>query len=142
LTDAVLVLRKLARLRDHLARLGRRRQGTREEFLSDVDRQDAVALSLMVAIQEALDVALHIASDEGWGLPATYAEGLELLAGHGVVDPALGERLRAMVALRNRIAHGYASVEMERIWDELPEGLAQLAAFSTAVARFADPDAS
>lgn len=31
-----------------------------------------------------------------------------------------------MAALRNRIAHGYASVDFARIWAELPSGLEAL----------------
>lgn len=140
MTDAVLVLRKVSRLREHLRRLARRRETDQESFLADVDLQDAVALSLMVAIQEALDIAMHLASDEGWGLPGTYAEAFELVARNGVVREELGGSLRGMVALRNRIAHGYASVEMERIWAELPAGVEVLEEFATSVARFADPE--
>ena len=35
--------------------------------------------SLLAAVQDALEVALHIASDEGWGIPASYAEGIGAL---------------------------------------------------------------
>ena len=96
-------------------------------------------MSLLVAIQGALDIALHMASDEGWGVPASYAEGFALLAGHGVIDAGLAATLANMATLRNRLAHGYASVDMERIWTELPAGLAALDAFSSAIARRLDP---
>jgi predicted nucleotidyltransferase len=44
---------------------------------------------LMVAVQDALDVALHVASDEGWGIPASYAESFALLERHALVDAQL-----------------------------------------------------
>ena len=34
-----------------------------------------------------------MASDEGWGLPASYREGFELLACHGVIDPRIATAL-------------------------------------------------
>jgi uncharacterized protein YutE (UPF0331/DUF86 family) len=64
-TEAVLVLRKLATLREHAARVRRRRPASPEALRSDVDLQDALAMSLLVAIHEAADIAFHIASDEG-----------------------------------------------------------------------------
>jgi hypothetical protein len=70
----------------------------------------------------------------GWGLPASYAEAFELLGTHGVVSPDVAASLARMAALRNRLAHGYASVEMSRIWHELPTGFAALETFAGSVA--------
>lgn len=92
-------------------------------------------MSFLVAVQAALDIALHIAEDDGLGVPATYAEGFGMLADHGYIDQETSRGLGVMAALRNRIAHGYASVDFERIWTELPAGIAALDAFSTAIAR-------
>jgi uncharacterized protein YutE (UPF0331/DUF86 family) len=50
-----------------------------------------------------------------------------------------GELARARCGspqLRNRIAHGYATLDAERLWNELPEGVASFAAFSAAVGAF------
>ncbi len=50
---------------EHMSRIRRLRCDTFESFRLDLDRQDASAMSLLVAVQDALDIALHIASDEG-----------------------------------------------------------------------------
>ena len=71
MTDAALVLNKLSTLRDHVERVRRRRPATPEMLREDVDLQDALAMSLLVAIQEAADIAFHISTDEGWGIPAS-----------------------------------------------------------------------
>mgnify|MGYP001586846226 FL=1 len=91
-------------------------------------------MSLLVATQEAVDVALHIAADEGWGIPGSYAAAFDLLAERGVVDRALATELGRIVTLRNRIAHGYASVDVDRLWREIPAGLASFDRFATAIA--------
>jgi uncharacterized protein YutE (UPF0331/DUF86 family) len=134
MTDKDIVFRKLSSLGEHVARMRRRRSSDLATFKADVDRQDAIGMSLLVAIQDALDIALHMASDEGWGIPASYAESFGTLARHGVIDPALATSLSNMAALRNRLAHGYGTADMDRIWAELPIGLDALDQFAVAIA--------
>lgn len=136
MTTAALVIAKLTTLRDHVSRMERRRSAAIEEFRVDVDRQDALALSLIVALQEAADIALHLASDQGWGVAGSYAESFELLARYGVIDRDLARRLAAISALRNRVAHGYGSVDFERLWRETPAGIAAFHEYAAAVATF------
>ena len=133
MTDAPLVLRKITLMREHLARARRRRPATAAAFRADVDLQDGVAFGLFVAIQEAVDTALHVVADEGWGVPGSYAEAFELLAQHGVLTPAHAAELAATVGLRNRSAHGYASVDVERLYAESPAGLDALERYATAL---------
>lgn len=132
--DQILVLRKLTILREHISRVRRRRPDDVETFRGDTDLQDAMALSLLVAIQEALDIAMHVCADEGWGIPSSYAESFELLARNGLIDAALAGELGRVTAVRNRIAHGYATVDVDRIHAEVPAGLAALDRFSAAIA--------
>jgi uncharacterized protein YutE (UPF0331/DUF86 family) len=136
MTDVTLVLAKLSTLSEHVDRMERRRQTTVEVFRADLDRQDALALSLMVAVQEAADIALHIASDEGWGIASSYAQSFELLANRGVLQLELAQRLAGMASLRNRVAHGYGSVDCERIWRETPAGVATMRDFAAAIATY------
>jgi uncharacterized protein YutE (UPF0331/DUF86 family) len=83
-TDAALVLNKLSALRDHVERVRRRRPAAAEILRRNVDLQDALAMSLLVAIQETADIAFHVSTDEGWGIPASYADAFHLLKG---LDP-------------------------------------------------------
>jgi len=135
-TEAAIVIQKLTTLREHLDRVRRRRPANVEALRADVDIQDALALSLLVAIQEAVDIAFHIAADEGWGVPSSYGEGFEILSRHGVIDAGLARELAAASALRNRIARGYASVDVERLWAEIPTGVSALDRYAAAIARF------
>lgn len=136
MTNAPLVARKLAVLADHLARLRARRPADLASYRADTMLQDAVALSILVVVQEAMDISLHIASDEGWEVATTFRDAFDVLAKHSVITSELAARLGATVQLRNRIAHGYATVDAERVWTELPSGIETFDAFSTAVAAF------
>ena len=139
MTDSELVIQKLAVLRDHLARSRRRRPVEVDRLRDDVDLQDSLSLSVLVAIQEAIDIAFHIVSDEGWGAPASYAESFDLLQRHGVIDAALARVLSGAVGLRNRVAHAYATLDIERLWAELPAGLDALERYAQAIATFLPP---
>jgi uncharacterized protein YutE (UPF0331/DUF86 family) len=141
MTDAEIVLRKLAVLRDHVSRARRRRPATVDELLGDQDLQDALCMSLLVAIQEAIDTAFHIAADEGWGVPASNAEAFEILARNGVLSAALAREMGSAASLRNRIAHGYATVDLARLWGEIPSGLDALDRYTASVAELLARDA-
>ncbi len=136
MTNVALVARKLTILEEHLRRLRERRPGNLEAFKADTLLQDAVALSVLVVVQEAVDIALHIASDEGWELAASYRDAFAVLERHGLLDATLTEALAGAAQLRNRIAHGYASLDIERLWGELPAGVLTFAAFASRVAAF------
>lgn len=136
MTNVVLVARKLATLEEHLSRLRLRRPADLAAFRSDLLLQDAVALSVLVVVQEAIDIALHIASDEGWEHAASYREAFITLERHGLLDAALTAQLAAAAQLRNRIAHGYASLDVDRLWGELPDGMSAFSAFAARVAGF------
>jgi uncharacterized protein YutE (UPF0331/DUF86 family) len=109
MTDRVLVLRRLARLIDALANARQRRPSDVATLRADALLRDALALSVLVAVQEAVDVAFHIVTDEGWGVPASYAEGFELLARHGVLEAEVARAMTGAAGLRN-----YATRRRER----------------------------
>jgi uncharacterized protein YutE (UPF0331/DUF86 family) len=137
MTDATLVARKLAVLREHTARLMRRYPASADVLDRDDDRLDAICMSVLVAVQESVDLAFHLASDAGWGTAATYAEGFDILARHGVIDMGLAQALAGAARLRNRIAHGYASVDVETLWRDLPAGMKAFEEFARAIAAHA-----
>lgn len=139
MTDVGLVLFKLQRLAEQIELVRQRRPDDPEILESDLVLRDALALALLVAIQEVIDIAYHICADEGWGVPDSHAGAMDLLAAHGVFDAALATRLSAVARVRNRIAHGYATVDQRRLWSELPAGLTDLEACSRAVADWLGP---
>lgn len=96
-------------------------------------------MSLLVATQEAIDIAFHIVADEGWGVPSSYAEGFEILARQRLMDARLAADLSRGGAVRHRIAHGYATVDVDRLWAAVPAGLDALDRYAMAVARFLPP---
>ena len=134
MTDAALVLHKLQRLKTQVTVTRTRRPAAVEVLSQDHVLRDALALAFMVALQEAIDISYHVVADEGWGVPDSHRAAFDLLAAHRVLPAELAGQLGAAAAMRNRIAHGYASVDHQRLWREIPDALRALDDFAATVA--------
>jgi uncharacterized protein YutE (UPF0331/DUF86 family) len=130
-TDADLVTKKLSLIETYVRELRTLADVSRIDV--DVREERFIEHTLQIAVQAALDVASHIASDERWGEPRTNQELFEFFERHGWIDPGLGRSLRAAVGFRNVLVHGYASVDKAVVKDVVQNHLEDLLAFSAAV---------
>jgi uncharacterized protein YutE (UPF0331/DUF86 family) len=131
MTDADLVAKKLALIETYVRELETMADASRID--ADVREERFVEHTLQIAVQAALDVASHIASDERWGEPSTNQELFALFARHGWIPEALAGSLRAAVGFRNVLVHGYAGVDKAIVRDVLENHLGDLIAFVEAV---------
>ena len=107
--------------------------GPLETFLGDRARRDLALFYLFLGIQECIDLAAHWVADEGWGEADDAGSAFDLLADHGVISRDTATDLRAAAGLRNRIAHGYAMLDHERVHREAQPGIPALRTFLVAV---------
>ena len=107
---------KTAAILDAVQRIRETLPATAQEFLDDRSMREIVTLNLFVAIQAAIDLAIHWVADEGWAVPATYGEVFRALADHGVIDRGLAERLFKAAGLRNLIAHQYGDIDFALVY--------------------------
>jgi uncharacterized protein YutE (UPF0331/DUF86 family) len=135
MVDDRLLEKKLGRLHARVARAKARLPSSREQFLADQDAQEIVSFNVLLAMQEALDIAAHWIADAGWDVPTTAREHFELLASHGVVPPELARDLAACAGARNLIAHAYGSVDLGRLYAEAPAALVALECFAATLAQ-------
>jgi uncharacterized protein with HEPN domain len=84
------------------------------EFLNDTVIQKAVAMNLVI-VGEAVSRLLK--------------EHVDLVSRHPEIE------WRAITSMRNRIAHGYSSVDFKVVWSTTQEGLPQLARCLPAIIR-------
>ena len=127
------VSRKVARASDWLNDAEEILSMPAEEFLADVKGRDLATFYLFLAIQESIDLAAHWVSEAGWDVPDDAGGSFDLLAEHGAMNRELAMVLRGAVGLRNRIAHGYASVDHERVHQEYRSGVLALRQFLSLV---------
>jgi uncharacterized protein YutE (UPF0331/DUF86 family) len=114
-------MRKVSSVEKHLRRIKELPQISLDEFSNDANVQDILLFNLTQAIQNCIDIAAHIVSDEGWGVPATQSEMFDTLVEKSVISRELATRLIAMVGFRNRVIHEYERLNLEivyRVWTE------------------------
>jgi uncharacterized protein YutE (UPF0331/DUF86 family) len=133
MTDRDLVAKKLARIVTCLHEL--RTLAAVHRIHDDVREERFVEHTLQIAIQSALDVASHIASDDRLGEPETNRALFQLLARAGVVSDDLAQRLAEMAGFRNVLVHGYDDVQIQIVEDVVLNHLGDLDEFVAAVKR-------
>lgn len=131
MTDRDLVAKKLARIVTCLHEL--RTMASLERLRDDVREKRFVEHTLQIAIQSALDVASHIASDQRLGEPETNRALFQLLVKAGVLSGDLAQRLAEMAGFRNVLVHGYDEVRVQVVEDVVRNHLGDLDEFVAAV---------
>jgi uncharacterized protein YutE (UPF0331/DUF86 family) len=106
-----------------------------DTFVANVKDRDLALFYLFLAIQECVDLAAHWVADAGWGPPDDAGSTFDVLAEHGAIDVPTADLLRQATGLRNRIAHGYAMLDYQRVRTEALAGAPAITSFLRAVAR-------
>ena len=116
MVDKNLIVAKASSAKRHLKRVMEKRDTDLESFLEDIDRQESILFNLQMAIQNCIDIAAHIISDEGLGVPGSANEMLYLLEDSGYVGHGLTEKMVKAVGFRNLIVHEYGKIELKQVF--------------------------
>ncbi len=108
-------------------------------FNEDFLRQDAIALNLQRACEQAIDLANHIIKAHKFGLPKESRESFDILAKNHVISKELTEKLQAMVGFRNTLVHQYQSLDIGIMVAVIEHRLVDFTDFTAAIIRFAKP---
>jgi uncharacterized protein YutE (UPF0331/DUF86 family) len=117
LVDRDLIITKAGRIRSLLARIEEKRGENLEEFLQDSDRQDIVSFNLQLAIQNCIDIAAHIVSQEGMGVPGSLNETFYLLEQNGYLPYELTEKMVKAIGFRNLLVHEYGKLDLAQVFE-------------------------
>jgi uncharacterized protein YutE (UPF0331/DUF86 family) len=126
------VRRKISRIEEHIRRIRAIPPVSLEEFKKDTMSQDVFLFNITQAIQNCIDIAAHIVSDEEWGMPGTQSESFEILREKDVISPELVQKLIAMSGFRNRIIHE-EKLDIEMIYEVWQKGFGDLERFCLSV---------
>lgn len=131
--DRNLILAKAGRVEGHLRRIREKRSVTVDHFLRDLDRQESILFNLQMAIQNCIDIASHVISDEELGVAGSTNEMFYMLQQNGYLAPELTEKMVAAVGLRNLIVHEYGNVDLRKVFDIASKDIEDLRAYLRAV---------
>ena len=130
--DAAVLDAKLAELSRRLKRIETKRPASLKALAADEDLQDILARNLEVSIQNCIDIAYHLCAAHGAVAPSASGA-FAALAGLGLVERGLAQRLQRAVGFRNVLVHEYAAVEWKSVMQVLRTGTRDLADFGKAV---------
>ncbi len=133
MVDRDLILLKADSLKRYVERVQIKSDIDLEVFLENLDFQESVMFNLQQAVQMCIDIAAHIVSSEGYGVPGSTSEMFYLLEDNGLIEKALTEKIILAIGTRNLIAHEYEKVDLERIYKTSRENLPDLMAFLQAI---------
>ena len=133
MVDHDLIITKAASVKAHLDRIADKAGTNLQLFISDFDRQDIVAFNLHLAVENCIDIAAHIISENGWGVPGSASEMFCVLEEKGIVDSALTEKMIKAVGLRNLIVHEYGDIDLKRLFTTVRNDLNDLTVFLSAI---------
>ena len=117
MVDKDLILAKASSVKRHLRRIEEKRNIDLNIFLKDIDRQESILFNLQMAIQKCIDIAAHIISDEGFGVPGSTNEMFYLLEENGYLHHDITEKMVKSVGFRNLIVHEYEKIELGHVFE-------------------------
>lgn len=121
MVDPDRVRTKLGHLEEYLRGLIEQQDVSREQYLGDRDRQDIVERRFEKAIQACIDVAAHVVATEGYREPTDYGDFFRVLEENDVISSAVADRMVEMAGFRNVLAHEYARIDDERVFEQLQD---------------------
>jgi len=124
--DTNLIVTKAGKVDGHLRRIKVKRSVKLEEFLGDLDRQESILFNLQMAIQNCIDIAAHVISDDELGVAGSTNEMFYMLQENGYLAPELTEKMVAAVGFRNLVAHEYGKIDLAKIYQIANKGIDDL----------------
>ena len=135
MVDKDVLMEKVGQIQNCLRRI-KETTGLKAESLDDFDCQDVFVLNLQRAIQSSIDLASHVITDEGWGLPSELRENFVVLEKQGVISPVLSKQLQKMIGFRNLAVHDYSAIDVAILKSILQKNLKDLEDHYTALLKF------
>lgn len=133
MVDSDLILAKAGSVKKHLNRIAEKREVDLGIFLNDIDRQESILFNVQMAVQNCVDIAAHIISEDGLGVPGSTTEMFFALQNHGYLDQDLTTAMVKAVGFRNLIAHEYAKIELEQVYEIAHNDIGDLNAYLKAI---------
>lgn len=116
MVDQDLIVSKAGLVQKHLNRIEKKRGDDLNTFLANQDLQDIVFFNLHTVIQNCIDIAAHIISEEGLGVPGSISEMFYTLEESSYLSAAMTEKMVKAVGLRNLLVHEYGKIDLKHIF--------------------------
>lgn len=103
--------------------------------LTNYTKQDSIILNLQRACEAAIDLAMHLVSEQKLGVPQSSREAFDLLCRNQFIGDELASNLKAMVGFRNIAVHDYRAIQVEIVQSIIDNHLEDFRAFTDIIQR-------
>ncbi|MDI3534942.1 MAG: hypothetical protein PWQ82_1307 [Thermosediminibacterales bacterium] len=101
--------------------------------LKNYTKQDSIILNIQRACEASIDLAMHIVSEKGLGIPQSSREVFDILYKNNLIDENLANKLKAMVGFRNIAVHDYQAINLDIVQQIIIKHLNDLKKFAEIV---------
>jgi uncharacterized protein YutE (UPF0331/DUF86 family) len=133
MVDRELIIAKADAVKKHVTRVKKKADIELPDFIKDADRQDIVLFNIQMAVQNCLDIAAHIISEEGYGVPGSNNDMFYMLEEHSYLETRLVEKMIKAVGFRNLVVHEYGQLDMERVYNIMQQDIQDLFEYLKAI---------
>lgn len=133
MVDKDLILLKAGSVKRHVDRIKAKSIIDSATFMQDLDVQESVSFNMHLAIQNCMDIAAHIVSEEGMGVPGSAGAMFFLLQENGILSADLTEKMVKAVGFRNLLVHEYERIDLKRLHQAAEKNVDDLMEFLSAV---------
>ena len=137
MVDKGIIKKRISTIDSHFNRIEKYKKVSQDEFLANIEIQDAVEYNIFQIINHLIDLVQHISVDEEYGTPENAYNGAEFLFENKVFTKEDLNLIRKMIGLRNVIGHSYLSIDKLIVYKVLIEGIKDInTIISKIVSRF------
>ena len=129
MVDKDVILAKSGAVKKHIKRIKNVPCKNFAALQNNSDHQDIILFNIQLAIQNCIDIAAHIISDEDMGIPGSTNEMFYILEENGYLTRDITEKMVRAVGFRNLIVHEYVNLELKRVYEILKKDINDLEVF-------------
>lgn len=136
MTNPQIIMKKINAIQHNLARIKSFQPLALEVFLTDDDVREIITHNLFVMLQNVIDIGTYLIADAGLPEPDFLGGIPDLLFKGKIIPQELVGPLKAMIGLRNLIAHQYGDLDFKIIHTIVSEKLNDINSFSDAIIKY------
>lgn len=100
------------------------------DFVEDHLRQDAIAINMQRACEQAIDLANHLVKTRKLGIPKDSRDSFHLLIDDQIIPESLDDNMIKMIGFRNVLVHQYQQLDLGLMVDVIENHLDDLLLFT------------
>jgi len=96
----------------------------------DFTKQDSIILNIQRACEASIDLAMHIAATQAYGVPQKSRDAFDFLHVNTVITEDTAKNMKAMVGFRNIAVHDYQTINTDILKEIIEHHLSDFTSYT------------